>query len=183
MLNYYAHSICKCENIGFNIGKLEEILKSGYLLSRRRLGLNEDDALFNGMDYISLCDLSVNHNSHSAFNFYIEQGLSLLFDNGIKVIKPNYVSVYHYGLLAGEKMHDYGKKGRYSDFLDEVQVKDKLSLEYLRGLSLSLKITKSFDSENNIKAYLNIIYNLLEEYQYKVPLINLDDDREINMKK
>ena len=66
-MNYYSHTI-RISNFSFgDIEKVEDILKSGFIYSRRNLKnipgsdiklLGEETSLFNGMDYISLCDLS-----------------------------------------------------------------------------------------------------------------------------
>ena len=181
MLKYYAHSFNKTDNLMLSdITKLEDILKNGALLSRRKLGLSEEDALFNGMDYISLCDLGEEHDLYSAYNIYTMRGLSLLFDRDIKVIKPIYVKLSRNSLFAQEEMHDYGIKGRYSDLMDEVQVKDELSLEYLRAISLSLKRIEFLHDKEYLKIYLSRIQEALNYYKYHVPIINLDDEQEID---
>ena len=47
-MDYYAHTISKFDNFLLTeLETLEKILKSGYVLSRRKLGLNESDALLN----------------------------------------------------------------------------------------------------------------------------------------
>ena len=122
-MNYYAHSISKFDKFDFNdIIVLQKILSTGYVLSRRNLDLCEEDALFNGMDYISLCDLSAHHEDYSAYNIYVKNGLSLLFDKNIKVIKPVYINLDKRDLNIGEKMHEFGLKGIYTDLSDEVTI-------------------------------------------------------------
>ena len=181
MLNYYGHTIGSIFNYGLtDLDVLNRIFECGCVLSRNRLGLLKQDALFNGMDYISLCDLGEEHDLYSAYNIYTMRGLSLLFDRDIKVIKPIYVKLSRNSLFAQEEMHDYGIKGRYSDLMDEVQVKDELSLEYLRAISLSLKRIEFLHDKEYLKIYLSRIQEALNYYKYHVPIINLDDEQEID---
>ena len=179
-MNYYAHTISARENFMIDdIGKLEDVLKSGYILSRRKLKLSEGDALFNGMDFISLCDLMAKRERYSAYNLYTKKGISLLFDHDIEVIKPTLISPPKNDFfIACDYMHKLGKgKVRYSDLPDEVQVKDELSLAYLRALSLSLKEIQRVHRDNYIESYLDVMYSLTRQYNYPVPIINLDDEK------
>lgn len=178
MLKYYAHSFNKTDNLMLSdITKLEDILKNGALLSRRKLGLSEEDALFNGMDYISLCDLEKNHPKNSAYNLYVKRGLSLLFDKELKVIEPDYIYVDYNTLGSIDMIHYYGIKGRYSDLIDEVQVKDEVSLNYLRGIMLSLSRMQYYYSEEYIYEYLKVVSYLLDKYHLDIPIINLDNEK------
>jgi hypothetical protein len=184
-MNYYAHTITRFYRYDINISKLEQILASGYLLSRRKLGLEDEYVAFNGMDYISLCDLSVLHNDYSAYNIYTRNGLSLLFDKSISVIKPIIIEERIKSILEfSSKMNEIGRgKIRYSDLHDEVQVKDELSLCYLRGVSVSLdKIVELHDIEY-AKKYLESIKRKLIEYNYDIPIYDIDCEEEVNIKK
>ena len=188
MNNYYAHAI-SVSNFKINDFKtLERILKSGYLMSRnaqRKSGMKSLSnsiltAYFNGMDYISLCDLSVNHDGNSSYDMYIRRGLSLLIDRDITVIKP---------ILIGDTEFNYFNtvafcgKNRYSNLVDEVQVKDKVSLEHLKALSLSLSVFSSFHDKEYLTDYLKYTKLLLEKYNYDVSIYNLDDGCKIKLKK
>jgi len=184
-MDFYAHTITKLYDYDFkDIDKLEEILKAGYLLSRRKLGLNEEYAAFNGMDYISLCDLSMEHSYYSAYSMYARRGLSLLFDKNINVVKPIVIERNGESILTYfNKMHDMGMgKVRYTDFHDEVQVKDELSLSYLRGVSLSRKKIIELNDFMYAKEYLKRIRNKLIEYNYNIPIYNIDNEEEIRIK-
>ena len=175
-MDYYAHTISTYNDFFLSdLEKLENIIKSGYVLSRRRLGLNSRDALFNGMDYISLCDLSKEHLAYSSYNLYTKRGLSLLFDKKIDVIVPQYVVINKRSLNDIDKMHELGLSGRFSDFMDEVQVKDELSLDFMRALSLSYDAICESHSEEYIKKYLLAVKEILLDYNYHVPIINLDN--------
>ena len=186
-MDYYAHTI-RISNFRMrDLDNLEKILKSGYLLSRRKLRQNGDKSiensvfsmLFNGMDYISLCDLKMNHDGNSAYNMYMKRGLSLLFDRDISVINPtvlapNDYSYFNIKLFLG--------KERFTDLIDEVQVKDSISLSHLMGMSLSLSVFKSFYNEDYIKNYLNYLNQLLNDYEFFVPMYDLDTKEKIKVK-
>ena len=184
-MDFYAHTITKYYDYDFkDIDKLKKILKSGYLLSRNKLGLDEDSAAFNGMDYISLCDLGVRHDDYSAYSMYTKKGLSLLFDKKINVIKPIVIDRNGESILTYfDKMHEMGMgKIRYSDFHDEVQVKDKLSLSYLSGVSLSLDRIICINDFMHAKEYLKKIREMLIEYEYDIPIYNIDNEEQIKIK-
>lgn len=184
-LNFFSHTISEYDTFAFGeLKKLEKILKDGYLLSRRKLGLNVEMAAFNGMDYISLCDLSKEHEDYSAYNIYTKRGLSLLFDKSIKVIEPNYYQREIRDVVYFKKIHEMGLgKTRYSDLKDEVQVKNELSLEYLRGILLPYLKIMNRTCLNYANYYLDEIYSLLKQYNYDVPIINLDDEKVLTKRK
>ena len=97
-MNYYSHTIRVTNFDISDVYRVKNIFKIGYLLSRNKLkdiiydeGINisETTALFNGMDYISLCDLTMEHDEYSAYNMYTKRGLSLIFNKKLPVIKPS----------------------------------------------------------------------------------------------
>ena len=187
MDEYYAHAI-KISNFKVkDFDNLEKILKSGHLLSRmkqRKLGdrsLNTSiiTAAFNGINYISLCDLKMSHEGHSAYDMYIKRGLSLLIDRDIPVIKPILIDENDYTYY---NMKVFLGKACYSNLVDEVQVKDKISLEHLKGMCLSLSVFKSFYDEDYINDYIKYLNILLNKYNYDVPIYNLDDREKIKIK-
>lgn len=184
MLKYYAHTFSKYHDFMlFDLESLENILKSGFLLSRRKLNLPKEDALFNGMDYISLCDLEKEHSDNSAYNLYVKRGASLLFSKDFNVIHPTIIQLDRRHINLEKKIYELSLKGRFSDLDDEVQVKDQLSLEYLKGLLISISAIKSCHSDEYIISYLGYMKELCIEYRYIVPLINLDDEQVIELSK
>ena len=183
-LDYYAHTISYNHHFMLSdISTLEKILQSGYLLSRRNLKMDEKETLFNGMDYISLCDLTKKKDYYSAYNIYTQNGLSLLFSRDIEVIIPNYINLSQRSNDMGKEMHRLGLKGRYSDFKDEVQVKDKLSLKYLKGLSIPLEKLCSCHSNEYAYYYLYYVKGCLKNHGYRLPILDLDNEKVIDIQK
>ena len=182
-MDYYGHTIKIYKDYAFNdLELLESILSSGYLLSRRNLGVNSSYG-FNGMDYISLCDMSMQESSYSAYNMYIKNGLSLLFDKSIKVIEPTFLYIDNMLPNFSDIMKSYGlEKERYSDLMDEVQVKDSLSLDYLKAISLPINRFLKFHSKEYFLAYLKMLKTMLINYDKNVPIINIDTKKEIKIK-
>ena len=182
MLKYYAHTFSKYyEFMLTDITRLEEILKSGFVLSRRKLNLPLKDALFNGMDYISLCDLEKEHQHNSAYNLYVKSGVSLLFSKDLKGINPQIITLDKRHADLEDMVHRLGMNGRYSDLSDEVQVKDSISLDYLKGLLVSIESMKESHSDKYNMDYLRLMKELLLDYNRDVPIINLDDEKEIKI--
>lgn len=188
-MEYYSHTI-RITNFSFiDIEKVEDILISGYLYSRRNLQkilhinnitLSEETCLFNGMDYVSLCDLSKKGMDYSAYNMYVNRGLSFLFNKDMEVIIPTVINtrIDSYSFFGDAHMLGLGKE-RYSDLKDEVQVKDKVSLNYLEGMALSLNQMKKFHNNQYLIEYLKLLKDVLIRYQKNIPIINLDNQKEI----
>ena len=192
-MEYYSHTI-RITNFDFiDMEKVEDIISSGYIYSRRNLkeilGMNNKDtceemALFNGMDYVSLCDLSKRHEYYSAYYMYVYRGLSFLFSKNIDVIIPTIVNTNVNDMSFGYKAHEYGKeKRRYSDLYDEVQVRDKISLDYLIGMSLSLRRMRIFHDKKYLLEYLNGLKEILVKYNINIPIYNLDTEKEVHVDK
>lgn len=188
MENYYAHTI-KITNFKIqDLYIIDSILKSGFILSRRKikeLGVkayskNMDTILYNGLDYISLCDLNKNHNGYSAYNMYTRQGLSLLIDHDINVITPEFIDKNSYDYY---NIDDFDVVNhRFSDMRDEVQVKDSISLEHLRGICLA---TSTFLVSNNreyLDYYLKYLQAIIDNYGYNIPIYNLDTGEKMKIK-
>ena len=181
-MDYYAHTIKITGFDKMDLNRIEDIVKCGFVLSRRRLRqlgdnsleTSENTVLFNGMDYISLCDLTKNHSGYSSYNVYTRMGLSLLFDRSIEVITPNLVDKQLYNYFNVMSQLDVINE-RYTDFKDEVQVKDRVSLEYLRGMALATSSFFVSNSDDYLKTYVEALKSLLDEYGYNVPIYNLDN--------
>ena len=140
----YMHSINNSRRY-FNAKEsrkvLKQVLDDGALLSLRLQGKDYPIG-FNGLDYISLCDFErrfIVHEgttSYNAFYGYIRYGLALAFrKEEINAIVPELISI-----CTGKNRHFYMKElglseYRCSDLPDEVQVKDKVSLNHLDYLT------------------------------------------------
>ena len=183
----YAHTIRISNYRIRDIQQLEKILQSGCLLSRklqRQKGYKSIDnsvltACFNGMDYISLCDLKMNHDGYSAYNMYTKKGLSLLLDRNLPIINPTIVNPGDYNYF---NVKVFLGNNRFTDLIDEVQVKNNISLSHLKGMCLSLSRFKEFYNEQYIDYYLDYLKSVLDEYGYSVPIYNLDDKEKIKIK-
>lgn len=166
-----------------SLEKLREILRSEFLLSRRNLGLSEAQAGFNGLDYISLCDYEKrtlengSRDMYNAYYAYIYNNLALAFQkNRFDVITPKYID----HALAGSKFGHYvmkkcgNSKKRYSDYPDEVQVRDKIDLDFLCGITYPAlthysHLRKSLSREKTIELMLEEIEaltQLIYDYDY-----------------
>ena len=166
-----------------SLEKLREILRSEFLLSRRNLGLSETQAGFNGLDYISLCDYEKrtlengSRDMYNAYYAYIYNNLALAFPkNRFDVITPKYID----HALAGSKFGHYvmkkcgNSKKRYSDYPDEVQVRDKIDLDFLCGITYPAlthysHLRKSLSREKTIELMLEEIEaltQLIYDYDY-----------------
>ena len=188
MNNYYAHTIRLSNFNIIDFHKLENIFKTRYLLSRNQLRLlgdtsistSESTSLYNGMDFISLCDLNMLHNNYSAFSEYTMKGLSLLIDHNIDVIRPELIDQSIYLNFTTRELDMINN--RYTDFIDEVQVKDSISLDFLRGYCLSLSTFLSHHEKDYLEYYLSYLNRLIKRYNYDIPVYNLDNGEKINIK-
>lgn len=152
--NYYLHGI----NVIFDLEKdlektliiFEKILQKQYLLSRRlQNDFNTKRGGWNGLDYISLCDYQ-NRNAptyennpfyigYTAYKSFICNSLTLIFEKeGLEVIRPELVapSIFSWDTLEEMRILGNHPTKRYSDLPDEVQIKDKISLENLKGITI-----------------------------------------------
>ena len=173
---------------------LNKILKSGYLYSRNQLGISTKRVGFNGVDYISLCDYSLRNSEpynnmerykgYTAYNSCIEDSISLILKKGeYKVVKPilTYPHVFGYeDVLSVDVMGRSNE--RYSDFPDEVQVKDKLDLINLIGifLPISYNLKKNRLMIDNLYEYLAMLEKILSDNEKNIGIYDLDIDEKIN---
>lgn len=179
MKKIYLHAIDFKINFDDDYTKLKKIFESGYLLSRR-LSHYSSPIGFNGLDYISLCDYDKRNlkaldgrSEYNAYHTYIENGLSLVLDDKIKVIKPKIIYPHDGTIYDTCDISKIGLIKRASDMPDEVQVKDKISLEHLIAITLSKeKFLMNYSKEDYLN-YLKMIKELLDLYHYNVPIVDL----------
>lgn len=165
---------------------LESILKSREVLSRRLQGNFSDFTNFAGLDYISLSDyekrfVSNKEESHyNSYYSYVLKGLSLAFPHdSIKVIEPTIIGVCSRNRRDFEIMRNLGliEDERFTDLPDEVQVKDRLSLENMNGLLFPVDnylVHKVFTKKSKMielmKQELSDIKHMLEDYGYNIDI-------------
>ena len=175
---------------------LEKILKSKAVLSSAQRGVQSYNH-FSGKDYISLSDYEkrfiTKEGNYNGFQAFAKHETSIAFPKGkFQVIQPTIlekeITKYrNYRNLLSE----LGRGDeRFSDLEDEVQVKDRISLEYMNGILLpsayALNYWKSVRGniiilKNEVEKYRE----LLSKYGYDVPicdvetLANLEDEGQI----
>lgn len=159
---------------------LKKVIQSNALLSARMQNKKHHIVLFNGLDYISLCDYEKKDisNEYSSYENYIRYSLSLIFPkNKIEVLNPEIVDM----VLDYDTIRKYGLSNgkRYTDLYDEVQVKDKILLDHMSGITLPIsKMKNNFLNEsktiNMVLREIEKINILLEQYNHLVPLYDID---------
>ena len=172
---------------------LKHILDADAILSLRSLGRSESRN-FTGLDYISLCDYEkrfISHKNREHYNSYygyIVNSISLGFNkNDLEVIEPTLVDICSESVEGFKRMKELGMmEERYSDLPDEVQAKDKISLDKLSLITfpsyeyLSTKLY--FRTSTEIKLLRNKIIELktlLEDYNRLVPIYDIDNGIEL----
>ena len=189
------HAICAYYEIYYPkviLLRLETILKDNALLSRRLQGIASSSG-FNGLDYISLCDYQKRNVTHidnphyTSFDAYIKESLSLMFPiDKLSIVTPYVLNIVEQNKKGYHQMAYLGnlKEVRYSDLYDEIQVKDKIPLDSLCGITIPIrKMGNSFLSTDkntqNIIKHLNKIRNLLTTYNHLVPIYDVESMTEL----
>ena len=163
---------------------LKTILSSNALLSANKQNIKKHQILYNGLDYISLCDYSNAqiYDETSAYENYIRYSLSLMFPkSSLPIIKPQIIPFLGYSYEYFEQMRELGlsKTTRYSDMGDEVQVKDCIPLELMNGITLPIErmsdilLPKEIVTRIILKE-IDTIREVLTSYGYQVPLYDID---------
>lgn len=175
------------------LSKLEQVLSSGYLLSRRLLSdLDPEKGGFQGFDYISLCDYkeidappfenNPFYKGYNAYSAYIQQSVSLILIKGnMRIIKPELIApcVFDWDSLLEMRYLGRHPKRRFSDMPDEVQVKNKISLDNLRGITLPIshmideKKEVPYTNEMTVD-FFNDTRTLLDRYECIQPIYDLE---------
>lgn len=208
--NFYLHAIDCNDGKDFDeknaLVKLEKILQSGYILSRRKMGdLDERKGGWNGFDYISLCDYAKKdappyennsfYKGYTAYDSYIMTSLSLIINKKwVRAITPTLVHPVICDWNSLQEMRYIGihYKARYTDFPDEVQVKNQITLNRLEGITIPISYMvnekgKRVFSTEEIKYFLNRTKELLKKYEREVPVYDLgtmtqlDSDKTLTM--
>lgn len=173
---------------------LLQILKRRAILSSK-LQRRRSTGGFNGHDYVSLCDYAKRNDyksfmgKYNAYHTYVRYSLSLAFPKDkLNIIKPKVLNgVYIRDSKGYNEMEKLGKsrKERCTDMPDEVQVKDKVSLDNLCATTFPLHLLKGFsDSSLDEQASLIMfeieeIDRLLNKFGYDVPMYDIDTFEEL----
>lgn len=179
------------DKVSDEIETLKMILDSGAILSLSRQGRESNNG-FNGKDFISLCDLEVTQSAsnkrYTAFYNYVEPSISIAFKKSLfPVIKPIIVPPISKVKDGYDVMKHYGKEvvNRYSDFVDEVQVRDRISTDIMYGITFPV----NYFLDNSIlpkklkykllEYYILEVKELLRIYDLDVPIFNINTGEEI----
>lgn len=172
---------------------LETIIQSGALLSPRLSGVKCRNN-FTGSDYISLCDYEKKNKGkgfkkrYNGFNLYALFDPSIMFPKDqIEVIEPiileKMIAFYSGGLTL---MKELGMSDeRYTDLDDEVQVRDRIDIDKMCGLTIPtyifLKRFKSVEYDTQT-TYTEILKfkELLDKYGINVPFYDINTEQEMN---
>ena len=188
--NMYLHAIYafyQRYNSEVTKQKLKFILMSNAILSLRlQKGRGAEAYGFNGLDYISLCDYAKRNQCHegipnyTSFNSYIRESLSLIFPaEKLDVIETQIVEMSEHEVHPKMKELGLSTERRYSDFYDEVQVKDRIPLSLMSGVTFPVKkMTRPSFPEKYIilivQKQIEEIKNLLIKYNHEVPMYDVD---------
>lgn len=190
--NYYLHSIRDSEKYPSRLARktFEKILKNDNILSRRLLEYKSDYVLFNGLDYISLCDPAKSTTGESAYNEYAVHFLTLVLSKNINVINTEKLDIPDVN-IKDEKLY-INSKTRYSNFKDEVQAKDSISTSNIVALTIPISnmISRIFTNSTNAKFILKeleILKKILLKYKLNTPIYDIETltniDSEENIEK
>lgn len=129
-VDYFYHATGDDEN---NLKKMLNIIKTGYITSKRKQGILDNDYGFNGLDYISVAawDDSININDK---NFFLDSSFGgfifglpcFILSNDIPAIKCGSIPADGSNALVD----------RVSQYVDEWHVKDEISIEKVVGIAL-----------------------------------------------
>lgn len=169
--NFYFHSV------RFNFDILEDILKSGYILSREKCNSPKNTLNFNGNKWISICEYYepyywVDYSIYkSAYQLLVVNGISLVLDNKLEAIKTIFMTSdeLYPGLIKEENPI------RYSDCIDEYQVRDSISKDHFLALTYPYLYMLDKDKVKAQCEYDKVRY-LLDKFHYELPLIDSSYD-------
>lgn len=196
MKNKVIHSIL-INNTSYSndltMKRLEQVLSSGSILSKRNLGENISENTYNGcngIDHISLCDLDIISSKsldstdffNGAYNYFTRKTIGFVFDKkDLNIIYPHFVNpLFVLSLSYEQRIKLFNDIERYSTMYDEVQVKDYIDLKLVDSLVFPLEyfikigMSKTMILESVIK-----IESLLQKYGYNLPIYALPTIEEL----
>lgn len=166
-----------------NYDLMIKILKNGYILPRcmQNEEIKDDFNLFNGTKYISLSQKTLIEDDREIYrvaydNFIYNKPMFVLDYKNIDIIYPNIFTIFDKDMMSvkeWQNMLHNDDEQRYSDYCDEVQTKDKISLKKsLLALGLPMKHLEDNYTNEDIKKFLNNLKRVLEDNKINVPVIN-----------
>ena len=174
---YQQHQQFYFHSVRFNFETLEEILKKGYILSKEQAGIKDDKLTFNGKKWISICkyyDPYYDPNNYEytylpfcAYQFLVVNGIAVVLDNKIQATKT--VFMPYDELYPGVIKED--NPIRYSDCVDEYQVRDCISREHFLAIMYPYLNISEKDSDKARSEYNKIRY-YLDKLEYNIPILD-----------
>lgn len=161
--NYYYH--------GTSLDHLISILESREIKCRRLL--NEESLKYknrkytnpgyNGLDYVSICKPNNDSSdSYTAFNIFIVNHFCLIINEEVKAVKTVTCDSFMVQALS-----DRYNNFRYSDLIDEWQVKTRITLDNVVGIAIPFQRI-----DHNLYDLRKIKYLLQLAKAYDLPVID-----------
>ena len=149
-----------------HLEKLENIFKDKAILAGNYQAeyYNYDDNCNEG-EYISLTSFS--NYSNLTYQTFIMLNISLIISPECNAIKTNYLKYEDWLIMKCNQTNI-----RYSYAIDEYQVKEKIPLNFIKGIGLPAKQLKEIKLEHLIDIYLNDILDLMKKYNIDLPIVD-----------
>ena len=194
MHDFYLYSINangKISNIDSSLEHLTRILSSGYILTRRALGMIGNG--FNGTEYISLSDYDKRFENiykdddvfrdYTAYEMYSTKAISIMVDKkGLKAKVPRLIRPIESSAISflGYILSSWDiANGLFTDLPDEVQVRGSIREDKFKGITIpSKEISMEYDIDKVREIYLKI-KELLEKYEYHMSIYDVASMEEI----
>ena len=196
MESFYYHGITDNQ-----LECLESILKEKSILSRsmmdekKNLISHHDYIGYNGKDYISICKKYYNNELSDCYEEYIRNNISLVMIDIPNVIDTKLINI---NSEIGDYQEYFNKfhnlETRYSDLTGESQVYKKIPLNYVVAISYPLTMlindvkNSYMEKKEKNKFYRKIVFDyyilkqLLKEYNFNVPIIDLETNDLVDIK-
>lgn len=181
MSKYYYHGI---RNIS-DVNTVLEIFKSGGIKSKRMQNRSYKIG-FNGVDYVSVCNKvsgeEYKNFSNNAFKKYIINRFCFIIDDTITAVRPKFIGdAINWNRIQLIKLITSDSNIRFTDMIDEWQIKDEIPLSYIIGIGIPVKEINNFLSlhqENAIKRNIRKIIDAIIEYAINLNLDIVDSSND-----
>lgn len=163
----------------FNLDKIINILKTGYIVKRKDLenkyiSKDKNESDFNGENWISLSQKSLYDSYYgsprlSSFDRFVYNHLCIVIKNNYKnLVYTNFVDFDMYSSSYFKKIQEEGNE-RYSTFMDEVQTKENIPISEFIAIGYP---TKYFKYRKDVSSDIELIKNTLNEKKLLIPVID-----------